>query len=64
MLSILQGAITIGMIAGMPFSEIGISNPKNTQSTHFLIRNNGLLFGSFAGQLSHAFSCKHETYDL
>ena len=33
MLSILQGAITIGMIAGMPFSEIvsavndGISNP-------------------------------------
>ena len=27
MLSILQGAITISMIAGMPFSEIGISNP-------------------------------------
>lgn len=27
MLSILQGAIMIGMIAGMPFSEIGISNP-------------------------------------
>lgn len=27
MLSILQGAIMIGMIAGMSFSEIGISNP-------------------------------------
>ena len=27
MLSSLLGAITISMIAGMPFSEVGISNP-------------------------------------